>query len=380
MTDALVSTGTDSTGVVARQDRSEAIDALRAATTLLVVLHHTAIAYGAMGGWFYREVMPGDNWGSRFLTFFCAVNQAFFMGLFFLLAGYFTPGALARKGPARFMRDRIVRLGIPLALFGWVLGPATVALAQTQRGRPFLATAMQMWRSGAFEPGPLWFCGALLIFSAFAALWRSLAPAAPSRQDAPPGNRTLLAAAAFTAAAAFGLRLAWPVGTEWHAFQLGYFASYVVLFVAGIDAAATGWLEHPNRAQVRVWRRVTWVALPVLPAVALSSLQGTTAGGWSVPALAYALWKPLVAWGLILALLATFKEHFGQGPRWRTLSRRAYAIFVIHPPVVVGVTIAMRDVPAPALLKFMLAGTVSCMLCYLFAGWVLRVPGARRVF
>src|SRR4051812_39132971 len=156
----------------ARMPRSDSLDALRGFTTLLVVLHHTAIAYGAIGGWFYRELMPSESWSSRLLVFFCTVNQAFFMGLFFLLAGYFTPGALARKGPAKFLKDRVIRLGIPLAVFGWLLGPMTIALAQTQRGRPFFETLLRLWSRGTFEPGPLWFCEALLIFSVAAVSWQ----------------------------------------------------------------------------------------------------------------------------------------------------------------------------------------------------------------
>ena len=80
--------------------RHAALDGLRAGTTLLVVFHHAAITYGAQGGWFYVELAPGAAWSSRLLSFFCALNQAWFMGLFFLLAGYFTPAALARKGVA----------------------------------------------------------------------------------------------------------------------------------------------------------------------------------------------------------------------------------------------------------------------------------------
>lgn len=379
MAEALGSPGTQSTAAGGREVRSPGMDALRGATTLLVVLHHTAIAYGALGAWFYREVLPSDDWGSRLLTFFCAVNQAFFMGLFFLLAGYYTPGALERKGAVRFMKDRLMRLGIPLAIFGWVLGPATVALAQTQRGQPFLVTLMHMWRDGVFAPGPLWFCEALLAFSAFAALCHGLLPRFRRRPQGRPGNGKLVAAAVLTGAAAFALRLAWPVGTEWYSLQLGYFASYVVLFIAGIDAAATQWLEQPDADQVRLWRRVTWIAMPLLPVVALSSFSGVTAGGWSLPALAYAFWEPLVAWGLILALLAAFAKRMRLGPRWGALSQRAYTIFVIHPPVVVSLTIAMRGLAAPVLLKFLLTGGVSCALCYVLAGWILRLPGSRRV-
>ena len=51
------------------------------------MFHHTAITYGAQGGWFYQELTPGIACSSRLLSFFCALNLAWFMGLFFLLAG-----------------------------------------------------------------------------------------------------------------------------------------------------------------------------------------------------------------------------------------------------------------------------------------------------
>jgi surface polysaccharide O-acyltransferase-like enzyme len=167
--------------------------------------------------------------------------------------------------------------------------------------------------------------------------------------------------------------------------QLGYFASYALLFVAGCAAAAPRWLEAWPEAQVRTWRRVAWFTLPVLPVVALLGgtwlgLQGRPEGGWSVPALVYALWEPLLAWGVILGLLQRCRRRFHVlGPVGQRLARRAFAIYVIHPPVVVAVTLLWRVVPAPALLKFALSGSVACLLCYLLAGALLRVPGINRV-
>jgi len=67
------------------------------------------------------------------------------------------------------------------------------------------------------------------------------------------------------------------------------------------------------------------------------------------------------------------------GPVGQRLVRRAFAIYVIHPPVVVAVTLLWRLVPAPTLLKFALSGSVACLLCYLLAGALLRVPGVNRV-
>jgi len=49
------------------------------------------------------------------------------------------------------MRDRLQRLGIPLLIYDFVIGPATIALAQASRGKPFLDTMLQLWRNGEFE-------------------------------------------------------------------------------------------------------------------------------------------------------------------------------------------------------------------------------------
>lgn len=369
------------------QPRHAGMDALRVGTTLLVVFHHTAITYGAMGGWYFKEVPPDGSLSSLLLVFFCTFNQAWFMGLFFLLAGYYTLPAVQAKGAWPYLRDRLRRLGIPLLVYGFVIGPATIALARTAQDEPFAGSLMRLWRHGEFEKGPLWFAWALLIFAVGVVLWRALgAHRVDADTERPfPTNATLLAAALATGVVAFLLRLQWPVGTEVWGLQLGYFSSYVVLFITGYLAAAPRWLERLPVVQVRTWRRVAWIALPVLPAVALlgpplAGIEGRPEGGWSIPAFVYALWEPFVAWGVILALLQRCQQRFQDlGPIGTRLARRAFAIFVIHPPVVVAVTLAWRGVDAPALLKFALSGGVACVLCYVLAGMLLKLPGVGRV-
>ena len=370
-----------------RRARNAGIDALRVGTTFLVVFHHTAITYGAIGGWYYKEVPTDGSLTSLLLVFFCTFNQAWFMGLFFLLAGYYTPAPLQAMGSWHYLRNRLQRLGIPLLVYGFVIGPATIALAQTARGKPFWDTLLRLWTQGEFEKGPLWFAWALLIFALGAVVWRAF-NARRGKTDAKrpfPTDVALLLAALATGVVAFALRLQWSVGQEVWGLQLGYFASYVMLFVTGCLAASPRWLERWPAAQVSTWRRVAWLALPVLPVVALLGgpllgLRGLPEGGWSIPALVYALWEPFVAWGVILALLQRFQRRFGElGPFGTRLVRRAFAIYVIHPPVVVAVTLAWRHVATPALLKFAVSGSLACVLCYLLAGLLLRLPSVGRV-
>lgn len=40
------------------------------------------------------------------------------MGFFFLLSGYFAAISYERKGAVRFARERLLRLGIPLLVYG----------------------------------------------------------------------------------------------------------------------------------------------------------------------------------------------------------------------------------------------------------------------
>ena len=366
--------------------RNGGIDALRAAVTLLVVFHHTAITYGAIGGWYYREIDPSTkSLSGILLILFCTINQAWFMGLFFLLAGYYTPASYDRHGPAGFARERLLRLGIPLLVYFFLLHPLTVALAQTAKGRSFIGVFDYLWMHGKFEPGPLWFAEALLIFASLWMVWRAMVK--PRKAGAPPfpSNAALLAAALATGAAAFLFRLIWPVGVNVAFLQLGYFASYIVLFLAGCAAADGRRLEQIPDDQKRIWLRVAWVALPILPVLAVlgshfSWLAGHGEGGWNAQALTYAFWEPFVAWGFILGLLAFFQRRFAALTGiWPSLARRAYLIYIIHPPILVGTALAWREIAAPALVKFVVTGTVACALCYLAAGLILRIPKAERI-
>jgi hypothetical protein len=364
--------------------RDDAIDAARVFATALVVLHHTAITYGGSGGWFYKEVPAGPALSSQLLTFFCALNQAWFMGFFFLLAGYYATPALRAKGAWSFMKGRLLRLGLPLLLFGFVLGPVTVALGRIAQGKPFLDTLLLLWSRGEFEKGPMWFAWALLLLALLTLPFRRcLGNVRPV-----PTDRVLLAAALFTGAAALTLRQWWPVGVEAWGIQWGYAAGYVVLYVAGLMAAPGHWLHAWPDASAQRWRAVARWTLPMLPLTALLGprlfgWQGRAEGGLSVLSAVYAWWEPFLAWGLILRLLQRCRQrsatlgplgHFG-----RRMARRAFAVFVIHPPVVVAVSLAWRGVAAPALLKFVLTGAVSLLLCYVLAGLALRTPGLRRI-
>ena len=72
------------------------IDDIRVFLTILVLLHHLMITYAGTGSWIYTEGRQ-DFMTTALGSWFCAVNQAYFMGLFLLISAYFVPGSCDRK-------------------------------------------------------------------------------------------------------------------------------------------------------------------------------------------------------------------------------------------------------------------------------------------
>jgi peptidoglycan/LPS O-acetylase OafA/YrhL len=146
------------------------------------------------------------------------------------------------------------------------------------------------------------------------------------------------------------------------------------------------WLGQLTWKQARPWIVTLIIAWPCLPAgiLAIRAINGAgstdTSTGLSWAAILYALWEPFVAWGLIAAWLLIFREHMNQpSPVWSWLSRRAYAVYCIHPPVLVAIALLLHGWTAPALVKFGVVGLLACTATWLVADPLVRLPGIRRV-
>jgi len=382
------SASSDSTRIAPPRDLY--IDRLRTIMTAFVILHHTAITYGASGSWFYNELHVSGETSSILLTLFCATNQAYFMGFFFLLAAYFTPGSLERKGYAKFIGDRFTRLGIPLLVFIFILGPLTAAMVASHDGKGFWRVFPYLWNHVIIINGPLWFAQALLIFSLAYCAWRaafgsSLASSSRTPRPVPTYARWLLSAI-LVGAASLAIRQFVPTGKNVIGLQLGYFAPYIFLFAIGIAAWRYDWLRQLEWKHARPWiitLIAAWPLMPISIAIAMRVFppgKANFGGGHTWPAIVYAFWDPFVSWGLIAAWLLIARAFMNKPSAfWSWLNRRAYAVYIIHPPVLVGMSLLLHSFVAPAILKFIVTGTLSCIATWLIADPLVRIPGIRRI-
>jgi peptidoglycan/LPS O-acetylase OafA/YrhL len=369
------------------------VDNIRVFLTILVLLHHLMITYAGTGDWYYTEGRQ-DFITSALGGWFCSVNQAYFMGLFLLISAYFVPGSYDRKGAGRFLKDRLIRLGIPLAVFSWVINPLFLyggqAVAEDVR--------MPLWRyfPGEYfrqEPligaGPLWFVETLLILSIVYVLWRRLAPprpTSPAVETRLPGNGSIALFAVLLGLAGFLVRLWHPTGWNFEPLnlQLPFFAQYIALFVVGLIAYRRNWLLGLPQAQGRLWLGIAVLMIVLFPPLALAGGATTSdapfRGGWHWQALAYALWESFLCLAMCIGLIYAFRRYADrQGRLARFLSPIAYTAYIIHAPVITSLAFAARDLALHPLLKFGLLALVALSLCFGLSSLIRKLPYTDRV-
>lgn len=339
--------------------RIVAVDNLKVALIAAVIAIHGVMGYAAFfDGWPYAEVQEVHLPDAAVIVVFAlfAPIGLCMMALLFLVAGLLTAPSVDHKGPARFARDRLARLGIPFAVFVLGIWPVTLYALFRPLGR----TRLGYWAffTGALpNNGPLWFAGLLLLVSLGYAAGRRLRRGAPIRTSAPT-TRGLLQVAAGVAAASFLVRLAYPYAgpttldlNEWQ------WPECIALFAVGVRAAASGWLrEVPpevGRSAGRI-AAVTGVALAVflLVALAVGVPQPDFLGGLNWAAFGVACFEGVLTVFGSLRLLAAAQRHLHRTTRFgRALARSAYTAFLIQTPVLIGLAAALRPVPTPAGIK-----------------------------
>jgi hypothetical protein len=298
-------------------------DHLRVALTILVVLHHVSVIYGANTAFYYIEPPPPtDVLAYLVLLIFELLNQAYFMGFFFLLSGYFSPASLDRKGPGLFLRDRLIRLGIPLVAFMLLLNPlAAIGIWQMPVSQRKLTVPLT-WAvyPKLIGPGPMWFIEMLLMFDVGYAAWRLVRtnPAPdPERIPGPPSYLQVGILVLALAIASYLTRIVAPLGASVPVLAFptpSYLPQDISFFILGIVAFRRDWLRTISRSMGRVGFAVALGATILLFPIALTGKLHFLGGGYWQSGV-YALWDSLFLVGMILGLITLFRRLFNRTGR-----------------------------------------------------------------
>jgi glucans biosynthesis protein C len=381
-----------------QKQRLAYIDNLRIFLAMLVVAHHAGQPYGSEGWWLFQT--PAR---SQWVSLFFGVNEAFFMGLFFLMAGYFHPGSVDRKGPLKFALDRLWRFGVPIAIMVFGITPLfiyqhdvifkhlpEVGYWEFYKGVYLGLTARPLGWPG--DPGihlehiHLWFIQNLFIYGLAYAVYRFFAGARDTRPALLPqepisprtAHSSLVLLVLWLFLSTFMIRT-WKGVDDWKVLvwvwevEFAHVPQYVTMFVLGIAAARRNWFERFPAEAGFAWLWVGLACVAMWMARGLGLPMPVGIGGVTLGDVVRALWESVLCVGFCAGLLTLTRERFpSQNTLAKALSDSSFAVYIFHVPVVTLMQYALADSPMGPVEKFLLVSALGILVTFPLAHFVLR--------
>jgi glucan biosynthesis protein C len=364
------------------------IDNLRWLMIIFVVLMHVNVTYSMIGGWYYIEETRLDLFETIYFGMYGSFTQAYFMGLLFFIAGYFVPSSFDRKGFGLFTKERCIRLGIPTLLYMLIIHPLNIIILNHYQhwNLNIPAEYIKNIRTFSFidDTGPLWFALALLIFSLVYGVARiaGIRLARPAKGNTEIGPKHILGVALFISAFTFATRMIYPIGSNVLNMQLCFFPQYIVLFILGLIFLRRNLLlSLPYRMGI-TWFKYTlivgipfWFLMMYFGNVATRGFDAFT-GHFTWQSAAYSFWESFFCVGICSGLIVLFREKFNrQGRMSKFLSANAFGVYVFHAPVLIFISMLLKDIALYPFFKYLIVAILTLPLCFLVSYLLRKIPG-----
>jgi surface polysaccharide O-acyltransferase-like enzyme len=296
------------------------------------------------------------------------------------------------------LKDRLIRLGIPVIVFNFVLSPiANLGLFLMPASLTGFTTPLTwdvFWRMypDLIGLGPMWFVVMLLVFSIGYIGWRLLKKNGQGQDpNAPtPGYLSIGIFILILAVASFLVRIVIPIGKMVSHFPtLAYLPQYLSFFVLGTIAYRRDWFRKLSGRMGVIGFVTAMAATFFLFSIGfISFLKAIDTGAQEIPpfgfgtwqSAVYVLWDSIFAVGLVLAAITFFRRFLNKESRLGSfMAQQSYAVYIIHIPIIVFMAYLLRGFVIAPLLKFGLASVIIVTICFLVAALIRKIPGFSRV-
>jgi peptidoglycan/LPS O-acetylase OafA/YrhL len=365
-----------------RNERVYFFDGYRTLAVASVLALHAAMSYMAyVPDWWY--VINPEN--SMFFLFWVLLANTGDMPAIFFMAGFFAPRSLEKRGPALFLKEKALHIGIPWAIGVLAFAPLFAMATWRSLNLPlpdtYLEFVRDVWLGPGYQQSHFWFLGVLMTFLVvFAAVGRAYSGAASTVSPL----RRLVCWWAVSSVAFFLSSLRWhpdlwiPLGPIY--FQPARIISYALAFHLGAVAWRDGWFDGPA---------------PGAGALATGA-AAAFAGGWSVIHLAmnypskdtlllkaaHAASHSFASLAVAALFLLLCRALLDRPSRIvRALSDASYGIYWLHQMVLMPAVYLLIPFDIPIGLKFTvaLAGTYAVCAAATLLG-LKRLPVLKRLF
>ena len=379
--------------------RNAALDRARTFITILVLVHHSVIAYTHYGHTDKQSFLGFDG-----IVLF---NDSFFMAAMFLLSGLFVWPSLQRKGIGWFLRDRFWRLGLPFIVCAVFLMPLAYWAFELELIDPNISFAAFWWRTvtvGPWNSGPAWFVWMLLALDVIAALaYRFLSGSveAIGKLSLESFGRPALFFWALLIASiiVYVPAVLYFTAQRWFvigpvAIQASRILLYLLYFFAGVGAGAVSFDRGLLAADGELARRwpvwlgatiATYAAIVLLVYVRHSILPDVEnpPQWWRVT---YALAFVSYSAAQTFNILALFLHFDNDGPSiFDPLRNSAYGIYLIHYVPVLWLQYLLYDysfssvMQVSAIIKALIVFALTLPISWAATAALRRIPGAIHV-
>ncbi|MFI7413256.1 acyltransferase [Streptomyces sp. NPDC049627] len=367
------------------------LDALRVFVVLGLVFFHSGLVFSPDDDFYVKNAQTTDA-----VTVLAGFGVVWAMPMLFLVSGLGSRYSIRRRGPARFTRERSLRLGVPLVFATLVLCPLPQWLRLRAADPGYDESYGRFWRrfltvrldaadfpfvleGEHFETGHLWFVVLLLTFSLLLAPVAAPLAARSERVAQAVGRRPvllllLLPALPLAAINAFlGMEEGFAGWNRW---------AYLVFFLFGYALADDG---HVRAALRRLALPVGVFGLVLFAGTApgFVSLDDPFTEGSPFALVTRAVfgaagWCWVVA---ILGLLDRPREARAPSRAMVYLGLAALPLYVLHQPVVVALAYGVVGWSAPILIKYVVIVTGSlAVILVLYEVVVRRTRVTRFLF
>ena len=378
------------------------LDNIKLFFTLLVIFWHTMNVYSEVGWWYYKESNPVDPISDIFFLLLASIGGVFqssLLGLFFLLGGYFTPSSYDRKGVRNFWKERLIRLGTPLLLYIVLINPImiyTLSLLGIPpwNTNPMLqGTFIEYYFSNFLSwedfinfltfTGPMWFLLVLLILTSVYTLWRQITKLDSVQRKIPkeffiPRYIHLLFLAIILGIFTFLVRIIFPIDVRPLGIPWGQLTQYLMMFSIGVICVRYYWFEKMSKEHVKIWLiallfSIVLVYLDFIIVLAMDADMIVFSGGANFHAFLFALVDSISCMGVIFVLIQVFYTKFNkQGFILKNLSNSAYHMYLVHPPVLVAISLGFASLGLYPIIKLAIVFPLTVVFCYLLSYFILK--------
>jgi glucan biosynthesis protein C len=228
-----------------------------------------------------------------------------------------------------------------------------------------------------------------LLITAFYTLWRQISKLDLVKRKIPkefpiPRYLYLLLLAIGLGCLAFLIRIFFPIDVRPLEIPLGQLTQYLMMFGVGVISVRYLWFEKMTRKHVKLWLTTIIVSalliyLDFFLVLGVEADLDIFSGGLNIHAFLFALADNVICMGVIFVLIKVFYAKFNrQGSLLRNLSASAYHMYLVHPPILVAISLVIASLPVGPAIKIGIVFPLAVLLCYLVSHFVIGKVQLRK--